>query len=135
MNSIRLNQEIHLPEYISPIPNLIEKVPFPYSALAFSPQWEVAISRKTKGEKQILDITVEDNGKGMAGDQIKVFINGQPVERSKGTEEEKSFGIGLAHIRKLVAKQNGRIVAERNKTRGMTFSLVTPLSIITNSDT
>lgn len=106
------------------------------NAIKFTPEGgiiTVGFSRKT--EKQILDITVEDTGEGMAPAQIQAFNSGQRVERSKGTADEQSFGIGLDHIRQLVKKREGRIVAEGNKKKGTTFTLEIPLPADANSGT
>lgn len=107
------------------------------NAIKFTPEGgtiNVVFNRKAEGNKPMLNIIVEDNGRGMTPDQIKAFNNGHHVVQSKGTAQEKSFGIGLAHIRQLVTQQNGSILAESNKKRGTKFSIASPLPAVSHSD-
>ncbi|TYP93618.1 GAF sensor signal transduction histidine kinase [Fodinibius salinus] len=108
------------------------------NAMKFTPEGgtiTVDFSRKMEEEKQILNVSVEDSGKGMSADQKQAFNNGQRLEKSKGTADEESFGIGLDHIRQLVEKQNGDIVAESNESQGTTFSIRLLMPRVDNPDT
>lgn len=127
--SNRINKEIRITHNFSVvltqiIGNLVG------NAIKFTPTGGtiiVAMSQKAKEDKHILIIIIEDNGKGMTSEQLIALNSGKPIKQSKGTANEKSFGIGLAHIRQLVDKQNGSIVAKKNEEQGTTFILTLPI--------
>lgn len=74
-------------------------------------------------------ISVADNGRGMAEDDIaKIF---QPFRRLIGIKGEKrpeGYGIGLHFVAHLVKEHKGIIKTEKNSEGGMTFTVIFPVS-------
>lgn len=99
------------------------------NAIKFTPKYgALQVTSQLKDRKQsLLNITVEDNGKSMSEDQTSAFNNGQPVERSAGTNGEQSFGIGLQHVKQLVLEEGGTITVSSLKGRGTQFSVSLPI--------
>ncbi|NGP75660.1 HAMP domain-containing histidine kinase [Balneolaceae bacterium YR4-1] len=103
------------------------------NAIKFTPEngaIETTITRETDKNKDILDITVTDNGKGMSADQIAAFNNGIEVTRSAGTNGEQSFGRGLTDINQMVTRTGGSISVKAGKNNnGTQFSISLPLPV------
>lgn len=76
-----------------------------------------------KDEEEILKVVVEDNGVGMSDDKVENFNSGEKVLGSVGTDGEESFGIGLQHVRQLVAKLGGSISVESTQGKGTKFTV------------
>jgi signal transduction histidine kinase len=70
-----------------------------------------------------LILTVEDSGEGMTADQVAAFNKGEEVSGTAGTEGEPSFGIGLKHVKELVAEVGGTIQVSAKKGEGTRFSM------------
>ncbi|PAU94928.1 hypothetical protein CK503_05515 [Aliifodinibius salipaludis] len=75
-------------------------------------------------EQKVLKVIVEDNGIGMNGDKVDNFNSGEKVVGSSGTAGEESFGIGLQHVRQLVAELGGKISAESSIGEGTEFTVL-----------
>lgn len=104
------------------------------NAVKFTPQngaIEVTITQETDKNKNILHITVMDNGQGMTADQIAAFNNGNAVTRSAGTNGEQSFGRGLTYIKQMVAQAGGTISVKVGQNNGTQFSISLPVRLIT----
>ncbi len=74
-------------------------------------------------EQSLLKIMVEDDGIGMDEDKVESFNSGEKVFGSSGTEGEESFGIGLHHVRRMVAELDGNISVESNPGEGTQFTV------------
>lgn len=88
---------------------------------------DVVFTLDTDDNQSILNMTVSDTGRCMSTDQISSFEQGEPVARSAETDGEESFGIGLQHVKKMVAEDNGLIAVKSEKGEGTVFSLSFPL--------
>lgn len=71
-------------------------------------------------------ITVIDDGEGMSENQISAFNNHQKVIQTTGTDGEKSFGIGLQHVRQMVTQLGGTISVKKADTNGTAFFVSLP---------
>ncbi len=77
--------------------------------------------------KAILEIKVEDNGKGMDQKQLdRIFDRFYQVDNSK-TREQEGTGIGLSLIKELVELYQGEISVESQLGRGSCFTVKIPL--------
>jgi K+-sensing histidine kinase KdpD len=76
----------------------------------------------------MLNITVTDTGKSMSVGQVSAFNLGKPVRRSKGTNGEQSYGLGLQHVIQMVSEDDGHILVKSGIGSGSKFSLSFPLS-------
>jgi signal transduction histidine kinase len=102
------------------------------NAVKFTPQngaVEVTITQDTDENKNILRITVTDNGQGMTADQIAAFNNGVPVARSTGTNGEQSFGIGLVYVKQVVTQKGGTISVNTTTNKGTQFLCSLPIPV------
>lgn len=127
--STQINKEIQLlPNFYT---NLIQITGnLVANAIKFTPSQgtvEVVFTLDGDGDQSILNMTVSDTGKSMSPDQVSAFNQGKPVARSEGTNGEKSFGIGLQHVQKMVSDDDGHIFVKSEKGKGTLFSLSFPL--------
>lgn len=102
------------------------------NAVKFTPQngaIEVTITQETDKYKDILHITVMDNGQGMTADQIAALNNGNTVTRSAGTNGEQSFGRGLIYIKQMVAQTGGTISVKSGQNNGTQFTISLPVPV------
>ena len=83
-------------------------------------------SRDIPGER--LEITVGDNGIGIAkDDQKKVFDKFFRVSTGN-LHDVKGFGLGLAYVKKIVYELGGTINVESQLEKGTKFIIIIPLS-------
>lgn len=74
-----------------------------------------------------VSITVADNGRGIAKDQLdKIFKRFYRVEHDT-RETEFGFGIGLSYTKELVELHHGKIKVDAIENQGSTFSIHLPL--------
>lgn len=90
---------------------------------------EVIITRDSELTQDILNITVKDNGKGMTSDQISAFNSGKSIARSSGTNGEKSFGVGLKHVKQMINEEGGTITVKARQSKGTEFSISLPIPV------
>lgn len=129
MNS-QIDTEIHLPSHffinlIQIIGNLIG------NAIKFTPDKgsvNVVFRLDRSENPSMLNMTVTDTGKSMSIGQVSAFNLGEPVRRSKGTNGEKSYGLGLKHVLQMVSEDDGQILVKSGIGSGSKFSLSFPLS-------
>ncbi len=90
---------------------------------------EVIINRDSEHTQDILNISVKDNGKGMTSDQISAFNSGKSIARSSGTNGEKSFGVGLKHVKQMINEEEGTITVKARQSKGTEFSISLPIPV------
>ncbi|RLD72743.1 MAG: hybrid sensor histidine kinase/response regulator, partial [Bacteroidetes bacterium] len=92
---------------------------------------EIKIYTKINRDKpadQFVEITVEDNGKGMNDDSLgKLFQIDQNIS-SKGTEGEKGTGLGLVLCKEFIEKHEGTIHVESEVEKGSKFIVTLPIN-------
>ena len=90
---------------------------------------EIKLSSKPNGN--LVEITVEDNGVGMAESTIEKLFSITEKVSGVGTEDELGTGLGLILCKELVEKNNGKIWIESELGKGskVTFSLPKEKSI------
>ena len=74
-------------------------------------------------------VAIEDNGIGLAQEQIDIFNNASFDENAKttlGTNKEKGTGIGLMLCRTFTQLMNGSLQVQSQKDKGTTFTLMLP---------
>ncbi len=79
----------------------------------------------SKPSDNLMEITVEDNGIGMAESTIKKLFSITEKVSEAGTEKELGTGLGLILCKELIEKNNGKIWIESELGKGskITFSL------------
>lgn len=100
------------------------------NAVKFTPvdgSVEVIFASRSVENQNVLEIIVQDNGIGMTSEQVSAFNSGKPIEKLKGTNGEKGFGIGLQHIIQIVSIAGGTISVNASQTKGTRFSVSMPI--------
>lgn len=99
-----------------------------HNAIKFSkPKGSINLKAEVK-ETRFVEITVEDNGVGMAIDVVKsLFQAEQPAITVKGTANEKGTGLGLLLCRTFVERCGGSIKVKSEVDKGACFVFTMPL--------
>lgn len=96
------------------------------NAIKFSRQGTaVNIVLENKNQKAIF--TVQDHGIGIPQQMQEKVFDLFTVAKRKGTNGEKSFGIGLAITKKIVELHKGKIFFETEESKGTRFIVELPL--------
>jgi signal transduction histidine kinase len=77
---------------------------------------------KSSGQGKLVDIVVEDNGKGMSQSQL------QDVFKPFYTNKPNGTGMGMVIARKMMAKMDGAISMDSEEGQGTRVTLVLPAS-------
>jgi signal transduction histidine kinase/ligand-binding sensor domain-containing protein len=77
--------------------------------------------------KNILEVSVSDNGIGMSADKMEKLFRIDANLTSRGTDDEKGTGLGLFLCKEFVEKHGGKIWAESEEGKGSTFKFIIPL--------
>lgn len=86
---------------------------------------QIDVSLYEEGGKFV--IKVADSGIGMNEQQKERLCDkGKPVRRT-GLEGEKSTGMGMRIVKKIVNQHKGEIIVESQESEGTTFFLVLPI--------
>ncbi|CAN5378446.1 hypothetical protein BH23BAC3_BH23BAC3_19640 [soil metagenome] len=99
------------------------------NAIKFTPTKgtiKILVSTCSDKKGKLLQICVEDNGICMSSDQTRAFNEGMSIERSVGTKGEKSFGLGLKHVKQMVTEEKGDISVS-SAEKGTRFSVLLPI--------
>jgi signal transduction histidine kinase/ligand-binding sensor domain-containing protein len=96
------------------------------NAVKFTQQHgQVIVSVQTRDGE--VEVKVQDNGVGIAPENIsRIFLLDNKYTR-KGTEKERGSGLGLILCREFVEKHNGTIQVESETGKGSIFSFTLPL--------
>jgi signal transduction histidine kinase len=96
------------------------------NAIKFTPkEGKIKVSLEKEGTYALLKI--EDNGVGIPkGNQAEVF-NRFTTARRKGTNGERSIGLGLSICKQIVEEHEGSIYFESNEGEGTVFYIRLPL--------
>lgn len=99
------------------------------NAFKYTPEGgKISVSYDTEwqGEVHFLRISIQDNGIGIAQDEIdKIFI---PFYTNKHTKQQESNGIGLALTKDLVLAHHGHISVDSAINRGSCFTVRIPVN-------
>ena len=83
---------------------------------------EISLTKKNRA----MELTVADNGVGIAGEDLKhIFERLYKCDRGRA---EKGSGLGLSIVHQLTEKMNGTVTAASAPGRGSTFTVTFPLA-------
>jgi len=96
------------------------------NAIKYGPPDTVVEVRTYVKNKSIL-IEVTDNGVGLSADDLKQVFQKGAVLSAKPTGMEKSSGIGLWSVKKIVEEHHGRVWVDSKQGIGSTFGIEMPI--------
>jgi two-component system sensor histidine kinase/response regulator len=96
------------------------------NAIKFSPDGTQVILRTRPAEGGFLRVEIEDNGPGIPEEEMPLLFEEFARLSNKPLGGEKSSGIGLSIVRRLIELHGGRVGAERRAEGGMRFWLEIP---------
>jgi len=92
------------------------------NAIKYTPGGQVTIGAKELDEQRGIDCWVQDNGAGIANEQVgKVFDKGETDPESTG-----GMGLGLAIVKSLIEAHGGAVSVESQLGHGSTFRFSLP---------
>jgi signal transduction histidine kinase len=96
------------------------------NALKYSPP-ETVVEIRTYVKNKSLLLNVIDNGVGLTAEDLKLAFQKGAVLSAKPTGMEKSSGLGLWSVKKIVEEHKGRVWVESKPGIGSTFGIEMPL--------
>lgn len=86
----------------------------------------VHIEVEVKTTKENVHIRITDNGKGIAAEYHNQIFDMFFRVPSGNLHDVKGFGLGLAYVKQVVKRHDGKIVVESELEKGSTFSIKLP---------
>ena len=75
-----------------------------------------------------IEVYVEDNGMGMAEDEVKNLFDPGSHFSTIGTNQERGTGLGLLITKEMISKNGGNIWVSSRKHQGTTFTFTLPMA-------
>ena len=92
------------------------------NAINYTPRGEVVITARDLGEGKGAECVVQDNGNGIAEDQLSRIFE----KYESNPDESGGFGLGLAIFKTFVDAHEGTIAVESSEGAGTTFRFTLP---------
>ncbi|MBT6745266.1 MAG: HAMP domain-containing histidine kinase [Flavobacteriales bacterium] len=113
-----LADEIHLANILQ---NLID------NAIKYSYKSEPQITIKTKSKLNSIQISVRDNGIGIAKENIKLVFDKFYRVPTGDVHNVKGFGLGLNYVKTMIEEHNGSVTVDSKLGNGALFTLRLPV--------
>lgn len=84
------------------------------------------VTTSCEKNKEMIKISVEDNGTGIDSHKIKNIFTLGEITGSLGTKNEKGTGLGLVLCKDFIELNHGKIVVESNPGIGSKFIIELP---------
>jgi len=97
------------------------------NAIKFTPEGGV-ITVSAGVQSGGIQVTVQDNGPGISGEQLQRIFEKFRQVPAPGTPMVKGTGLGLAIVKQIITAHGGKVWAESKPGRGSTFHFTLPLS-------
>jgi len=97
------------------------------NAIKFTPEGGV-ITVSAGVQSGSIQVTVQDNGPGISGDQLQRIFEKFRQVPTPGGPMIKGTGLGLAIVKQIITAHGGKVWAESKPGRGSTFHFTLPLS-------
>ncbi len=95
------------------------------NAIKFSPQGSTITAQVEAGENQVA-VCISDEGRGIPVEKLEsIFDRFQQVDATD-SRQKGGTGLGLAICRTILQQHGGRVWAERNPERGVSFRMLLP---------
>lgn len=95
------------------------------NAVRYGNGW-VRISTGTSADRRHQWIAVEDNGPGIAADQVETVM--QPFTRGDTARGSEGTGLGLAIVKRIVEQHNGTLKLSERSQGGLRAQIVLPVT-------
>jgi PAS domain S-box-containing protein len=97
------------------------------NSLKFTPQnGLISVSAIQSESARFIQITIKDNGVGIAQENLHKIFNVDAKFTSEGTAGEKGTGLGLSLVKEIVDKHGGIIWVESEHGKGTEFKFTLP---------
>ncbi|MGB0526003.1 MAG: sensor histidine kinase [Flammeovirgaceae bacterium] len=90
------------------------------------------VSIKTQQDATNWLISVQDEGVGIAAEDLQKVLDQDTFFSSRGTQQEKGIGIGLSLCQAFIKQHGGMLWVESEKGKGATFHFTLPKEISLN---
>ena len=86
----------------------------------------VLLQARPGGDPRMVELSVTDQGQGVPADELEKLF--QPFQKSsvRATAGEKSTGLGLTIVRRIVEEHGGQIQVQSEVGKGTTFTITVP---------
>lgn len=96
------------------------------NAVKFTKRDGEIIVRSKKIEDEMVEVSVQDTGVGMAEKDVNRLFKMEEKVSSQGTDGEPSTGLGLLLCKEFVEKNGGKVSVESEKGKGSIFYFTVP---------
>ena len=100
------------------------------NAIKFSNKENAMVSIFTYLNDELIEISVEDNGKGIENDELTSIFNKFYQSKNQTIVKPQGSGLGLAISKQIVESHNGMIWAENIKPQGARITFTLPLNTL-----
>jgi Na+/proline symporter/nitrogen-specific signal transduction histidine kinase len=97
------------------------------NAIKFSNEENGRVSIYTYINENKIEISVEDNGKGISKDELNSIFNKFYQSKNQTILKPEGSGLGLAISKQIIQSHNGKIWAENIKPNGARITFILPL--------
>lgn len=97
------------------------------NAIKFTPRTGTIRITTELGEENTALIRISDNGVGIEEDNLSKIFDISNFHHTKGTEDEKSSGLGLIMVKDFVKKNKGTVNIESEINKGTTVNISLPI--------
>jgi signal transduction histidine kinase len=105
------------------------------NAIKFTYRGGSILIKSALTDKNTAIISIVDNGVGIEKSKLTKIFEITNTHHTKGTENEKSTGLGLILVKDFVEKNKGIITIDSEKNKGTTVSFTLPTTQAPTSDT
>ena len=95
------------------------------NSIKFTPAGGVIHIGIVKSDSSV-EIEITDNGTGISEEAVRNFYSGENIMTTRGTENEKGTGLGLALCSDFISLNNGSIDIERPRQGGTSVIIRLP---------
>lgn len=103
------------------------------NAIKFSHRGGSVLVNSTVSDKNTVLISIKDNGIGIEKSKLTKIFEITNTHHTRGTEDEKSTGLGLILVKDFVEKNKGTLTIESEKDKGTIVSFTLPAAQVPDS--